>query len=164
MLPKTHSPKTVGDFRPVAIGSSFYRLWSTVRARQLIEWLKDCVGDEMHGGIKGLRHGPSETAGRTAAYSGTDVAAHELPHPAPLRFIGAADLSKAYDRLHESLAAEALKHLGWQAAWLQQTRIFQCGAQVSPQQASDIACLPQGDSASPSGPPVRSSPSHQEKV
>lgn len=56
-----------------------------------------------------------------------------------LRYIGASDLCKAYDRIHGRLAGEALNRLGvpaalartWEKAWTQQSRFFQFGEQIT---------------------------------
>ena len=52
MLPKNHLPQGVGDFRPITVGSAFYRLWSGIRTKDLAPWIQGIVGDEVHGGIK----------------------------------------------------------------------------------------------------------------
>ena len=54
------------------------------------------------------------------------------PARANLRYIGASDFSKAYDRMHGRLAGKALNRLGvpealartWEKAWTQQSRFF----------------------------------------
>jgi hypothetical protein len=161
MLPKNNLPKGIGDFRPIAVGSAFYRLWSGIRTKELAPWIQGIVGDEAHGGIK--KRSPATALLQALAElqktQMQDSSRIRHPDPPAIRYVGAADLSKAYDRLHAELAAASLIRLGWprclvarwKKAWISQARFLQCGFQISQREVSHISCLPQGDPASPSG-------------
>ena len=74
-----------------------------------------------------------------------------------LRYVGASDLSKAFDALHGALAVPALQRLGvpaplcraWQQAWHRQERVLQIAGMCSKEAVTKVECLPQGDPTSP---------------
>ena len=157
-------PKPSGTgLRPLSIGSVWYRMWSSIRIKQLSQWIVDRVGPHFHGGVK-QRGTVSALLKPLCLLQKTQnddsqpgrhrrlAARRRL-----LRWIGAADLSKAFDRLHGALAGPALKRMGlpaalvdaWTAAWIHQMRFLQFGSQTSKGAVRNISCLPQGDPCSP---------------
>ncbi|CAL1147571.1 unnamed protein product [Cladocopium goreaui] len=157
-------PKPSGTgLRPLSIGSVWYRMWSSIRIKQMSQWIVDRVGPHFHGGVK-QRGTVSALLKPLCLLQKTQnddsqpgrhrrlAARRRL-----LRWIGAADLSKAFDRLHGALAGPALKRMGlpaalvdaWTAAWIHQMRFLQFGSQTSKGAVRNISCLPQGDPCSP---------------
>ncbi len=161
LLPKKFPAQGIADFRPISIGSNWYRLWSSIRIRQLSVWIKNLAGNEFHGGIRGRSPFTALIHPLCELQHTQKLDSARIMHPVRdnLRYIGASDLSKAYDRMHGHLAGESLTRLGvpgalartWEKAWIQQSRFFQFGEQTSKKDLGDIKCLPQGDPASPVG-------------
>ena len=152
------------DLRPISIGSIWYRIYSSIRITQYSNWVER-AGPEFHGG---LRHRGTATAllGPLCAWQRTQnddispgVRRRIIARQRLIRYTGASDLSKAFDRLHGTLAGQALQRMGyppdvvraWQSAWHGQERFLQLGNQTSQNPVGEIFCLPQGDPASPMG-------------
>ena len=152
------------DLRPISIGSIWYRIYSSIRITQYSNWVER-AGPEFHGG---LRHRGTATAllGPLCAWQRTQnddispgVRRRIIARRRLIRYMGASDLSKAFDRLHGTLAGQALQRMGyppdvvraWQSAWHGQERFLQLGNQTSQNPVGEIFCLPQGDPASPMG-------------
>ena len=162
-VPKKFPAQGIADFRPISIGSNWYRLWSSIRIRQLSDWIKNLAGNEFHGGIRGRSPFTALIHPLCELQHAQKLDSAGIVHRARanLRYIGASDLSKskAYDRMHGRLAGKALNRLGvpealartWEKAWTQQSRFFQFGEQISKRDLCEINCLPQGGPASPFG-------------
>lgn len=52
-LQKTEAAEAVHEYRPITVLPSAYRVWSTIRGRQLLRYLENFVTDDMFGSIKG---------------------------------------------------------------------------------------------------------------
>ena len=145
------SPGVLENLRPISIGAAVYRLWSATRIRQLGPWLRHRLPNQVHGGLpaRGVHTALLEP-----------LAELEVAQRAPrgnLKYVGASDLSKAFDALHGALAVPALQRLGvpaplcraWQQAWRRQERVLQIAGMCSKEAVTKVECLPQGDPASP---------------
>ena len=52
-LQKTETAEMVHEYRPITVLASAYRVWSTIRGRQLLRFLENFVTEDMYGSIKG---------------------------------------------------------------------------------------------------------------
>ena len=52
-LQKTEVAEMVHEYRPITVLASAYRVWSTIRGRQLLRFLENFVTEDMYGSIKG---------------------------------------------------------------------------------------------------------------
>ena len=147
------APGVLENLRPISVGAAVYRLWSATRVCQLGPWLRRRFPNQVHGGLpaRGVR------AALLSFLAELEVA-QRTPR-GNLRYVGASDLSKAFDAMHGALAVRALSRLGvpeplcraWQQAWGQQERVLQIAGLCSKQVVTQVECLPQGDPASPAG-------------
>ena len=157
---KDHS--SLDNWRPISIGSAFYRIWSAVRVNHLQSKILDMAGSDVHGGVHGRGTHTALIEPLCELQRSQSLQANRIPlaqnRPA-LRYLGAADLTKAFDKLDESFAAASAERLGlpkhvvkaWSSAWRGQRRLLQMRHSCSNFWVSDIGNLPQGDPASPLG-------------
>ena len=151
-LSKPNKPAgELGSLRPNSIGAAVYRLWSATRIRQLGPWLLRRFPNQVHGGLPG--RGVHSALLEPLA----ELEAAQRSPQGSLRFVGSSDLSKAFDAMHGSLSAGALRRLGvprplcdaWHRAWNAQERILQLAGSCSKRAVTEVMALPQGDPASP---------------
>ena len=132
----------------------WYRIWSSHRIKQLAPWFKQVMPEEQHGCLQGKGIHTAlipNLAAIEANLRNTDQAED-------YRFVGGADLSKAFDRLAWKHSTAAMQRMGipaginnaLAAAWRQQQRWLTTANYVS-NRPYPAQCLPQGDSASPIG-------------
>ena len=151
--PKPGKVNTIPNARPLALGSAWYRLWSSFYTKQLKDWTSKQLPSQQHGAI-------SKRGVATALIPllcGIEQGLHEPNNPALPHFIGTADLSKAFDRVYAPAADQALQRMQLPdfirqplaMQWNQQQRCLTVGQHVAAAPLTDIQCLPQGDSASP---------------
>ncbi|CAE7814444.1 Pol [Symbiodinium sp. CCMP2592] len=115
----------LASLRPISLSSVWYRIWSGIRVRP---WLAQVLPDEQHGSVrrKGVHTALALLElGKDPMRAGRDGC---------FRFIGAADLAKAYDSLGAEFCTRDLGRMGVPASLLQ---------------AWDRAWRVQGDAASP---------------
>ena len=145
-LPKSKGCTTkVGDVRPIAIASIFYRLWGATRFRQCAPFLTGCLDPYQAGGVRGP---DCETLL-------LDLDLTFPPEDFP--FLMCLDYRKAFDsvdctealRLLEALGAprEVCALLGFQ--WRTHKRWIEFNGHVHPEPLSHTLGLPQGDPWSP---------------
>ena len=157
---KDHS--SLDNWRPISVGSVFYRVWSAIRVHQLQKKLSQLAGTDTHGGVakRGVHTALTEPLcelQRTQSLQANGILMAQI-RPA-LRYLGTADLTKAFDKLHYSHATASALRLGlpnhvvkaWSAAWKGQRRILQMRHSCSNFWVDQIGNLPQGDPASPLG-------------
>ena len=151
--PKPGKVNAIPNARPLALGSAWYRLWSSFYTKQLKDWTSKQLPSQQHGAI-------SKRGVATALIPllcGIEQGLHEPNNPALPHFIGTADLSKAFDRVYAPAADQALQRMQLPdfirqplaMQWNQQQRWLTVGQHVAAAPLTDIQCLPQGDSASP---------------
>ena len=140
--------------RPLSIGSIWYRAWAHIRTQQLSAWVESIMPQSVHGGIRkrgihtALLKPLTAVENQQAFIQQHGHSSHTLP-----TFIGAADLSKAFDRLSADFAIAALSRMGLplpivsalQRAWHDQQRWIFVGDHVGSAPLTDINVLPQGD-------------------
>ena len=105
--PKPGKGNTIPNARPLALGSAWYRLWSSFYAKQLKDWTSKQLPSQQHGAI-------SKRGVATALIPflcGIEQGLHEPDNPALPHFIGTADLSKAFDRVYAPAADQALQRM-----------------------------------------------------
>ena len=147
-------PDRISSSRPLSISSIWYRIWSSHRIKQLAPWFKQIMPEEQHGCLQGKGIHTAlipNLAAVEANLSNSDQAED-------YRFVGGADLSKAFDRLAWQYSTAAMQRMGIPAginnaiaaAWRQQQRWITTANYVSGRPYS-AQCLSQGDSASPIG-------------
>ena len=157
---KDHS--SLDNWRPISVGSAFYRVWSAVRVQQLQNKILHLAGSDVHGGIPNRGTHTALTEPLCELQRTQSLQANGIPmaqiRPA-LRYLGMADLTKAFDKLHSVHATASALRLGlpkqvvkaWSAAWIGQKRILQMRHSCSSFWVDSISNLPQGDPASPLG-------------
>ena len=157
---KDHS--SLDNWRPISVGSAFYRVWSAVRVQQLQNKILHLAGSDVHGGIPNRGTHTALTEPLCELQRTQSLQANGIPmaqiRPA-LRYLGMADLTKAFDKLHSVHATASALRLGlpkqvvkaWSAAWIGQKRILQMRHSCSSFWVDSMSNLPQGDPASPLG-------------
>ena len=113
---------------------------------------------QLHGGLrnKGLHTALPNALMKLEAQQAY-CSPHRGPNPSLPSFIGAADLTKAFDKLAICYPAHALDRMGFPAglthalsrAWEHQTRWIQLGRHVGSTAQINVGSLPQGDPFSP---------------
>ena len=162
-LAKPH--KEVGKFenlRPISIGSCIYRLYSGIRMQHVSMWLTRRVPTCFHGGIKGRGTHTALTVSlcemqKTQRNMRQANGQRVLRRSPGFKFLGASDLSKAFDKMAGTLAGASLSRMGLpqglvralEQAWTQQKRFMVLGSFVGAKCLGNIGCLPQGDPSSP---------------
>ena len=151
-------PGLLDSLRPISIGSILYRAWAHIRSQHLSQWICDTLPQQLHGGLrnKGL-HTALPTALMKLEAQQAYCSTHRGPNPSLPSFLGAADLTKAFDKLAFCYPAHALGRMGFPAglthalsrAWEHQTRWIQLGRHVGSAAQINIGSLPQGDPFSP---------------
>ena len=130
-------------------------MWSGARIQEMAEWIQTNMPPEQHGSIK---HKGIHTALMPVLQKLEDSMNPAMRAKEPYRFIGCADFSKAFDRIHGITAAQALSRFHvppriWRtllAAWSTQQR-WLCTPQHAPDAPDLCQALPQGDPMSPLG-------------
>lgn len=152
---KDHS--SLDNWRPISVGSAFYRVWSAVRVQQLQNKILHLAGSDVHGGIPNRGTHTALTEPLCELQRTQSLQANGIPmaqiRPA-LRYLGMAALTKAFDKLHSVHATASALRLGlpkqvvkaWSAAWIGQMR-HSCSSFW----VDSISNLPQRDPASPLG-------------
>ena len=147
----------LGSLRPISIGSAVYRMWSATRIRQLGPWLRRRFPNQVHGALPG--RGVHSALLEPLA----EIEVAQRSPQGSLRFLGSSDLSKAFDTMHGSLSAGALRRLGvprplcdaGHRAWNSQERVLQLAGSCSKGAVTEVMALPQGDPASPAALTLR---------
>ncbi len=111
---KDHS--SLDNWRPISVGSVFYRVWSAIRIYQLQAKILQLASTDTHGGIsKRGTHtaltGPLCELQRTQSLQANGILMAQI-RPA-LRYLGTADLTKAFDKLHYAHATASALQLGF---------------------------------------------------
>lgn len=124
LIPKIKSPKTVMDYRPIALCSTHYKIISKILCKRLQPLLPDIISP----------HQSAFVAGR--AISDNVLITHEILHY--LRTSTArkhcsmavkTDMSKAYDRLEWSFLRDVMTQMGFHPVWVRW--IMECVSSVS---------------------------------
>jgi len=132
----------------------WYRIWSSHRIKQLAPWFKLVMPEEQHGCLQGKGIHTALIPNLAAIEANLRITDQAEDY----RFVGGADLSKAFDRLAWKHSTAAMQRMGipaginnaLAAAWRQQQRWLTTANYVS-NRPYPAQCLPQGDSASPIG-------------
>eukprot|EP00438_Fugacium_kawagutii_P000750 Skav201261 [mRNA] locus=scaffold4638:22592:24961:- [translate_table: standard] len=142
------------SLRPLSIGSIWYHAWAHIRSQQVSHWVHNTMATYVHGGIRkrgvhtALLKLLAAIEAQQAYLQRHGCCSDTLPC-----FIGAADLSKAFDKLSADFATAALARMGLPTnlvyalsrAWGQQQRWLQLGNHVGREPLHNINVLPQGD-------------------
>ena len=150
------------NLRPISIGSCIYRLYSGIRMQHVSMWLTRRVPTCFHGGIKGRGTHTALTVSlcemqKTQRNMRQANGQRVLRRSPGFKFLGASDLSKAFDKMAGTLAGASLSRMGLpqgliralEQAWTQQKRFMVLGSFVGAKCLGNIGCLPQGDPSSP---------------
>ncbi|CAE7194102.1 Pol [Symbiodinium sp. CCMP2592] len=145
----------LASLRPISLSSVWYRIWSGIRVQLLSPWLAQVLPDEQHGSVR--RKGVHTALSYPLALLELGKDPMRAGHDGSFRFIGAADLAKAYDSLGAEFCTRALGRMGvpasllqaWDRAWRVQARWLCAAGSVSQVACSQVWWLPQGDAASP---------------
>lgn len=151
-IPKEDSPADagIGAMRPISVAPVVYRAWASARIAQARSWLR-AWPDRIQGALPGrsvlsaawplLRAAEIAAQGEAAGTRGG------------LRFLATLDLSKAYDTLGATRAAQALGRTGLAQelcdpllrAWQSQERWLAADGHVLDRPLQGVSVLPQGD-------------------
>ena len=99
--------------RPISIGSIFYRIWAS-------SWIKANMPPEQHGSLKGRSTMTALVKPLTLLERGKQRRQQQKQqqqnqhhnHRRHFTYIGASDLSKAFDRMHAEWSIRALSRMG----------------------------------------------------
>ena len=146
-------PGALDSLRPISVGAAAYRAWSAVRTRQVGKWIVRHLPDSVHGGL------PGRGVHTALLEPLVELEQNQRNPRRGLKYVGASDLSKAFDCLHGELSVAALRRFrvpeklcrAWGQAWERQSRVLQLGSFCSPVAVTKVFALPQGDPASPLG-------------
>ena len=124
LIPKTHTAKTVAEFRPIALCNVYYKVISKILSLRLRPILGDIISESQSAFLPGR------------AISDNVLITHEVLHylktsEAQINCFMAVktDMSKAYDRLEWSFIKAVFERLGFSAIWV--NWIMQCISTVS---------------------------------
>ena len=147
-------PNRLASSRPLSISSIWYRIWNSLRIKQLAPWIKQIMPEEQHGCLQGKGIHTALIPNLAAVEANLSNNANADNY----RYVGGADLSKAFDRLAWQHGIAAVRRMCFPPtighaiadAWGQQRRWLTTANYVS-NRPYTAQCLPQGDSASPIG-------------
>ena len=142
----------ISSTRPISIGSLWYRLWASHRIKSLQQWIITVMPQQQHGCLK-------KKSTHTALIPPLAAVETSLAQPHnnnTISYVGATDLSKAFDKMAWKHSIAALSRMGLPRriltplanAWENQQRWLTTANHIGTQPVS-AQCLPQGDPASP---------------
>ena len=143
----------ISSTRPISIGSIWYRIWASHRIRSLQQWILTAMPPQQHGCLK--KKGTHTALIPTLAAVEASLAD---PQAEKISYVGATDLSKAFDKMAWKYSIEALSRMGMpqkiigplKNAWHNQKRWMATANHIGKNPYSTNS-LPQGDPASPLG-------------
>lgn len=143
----------ISSTRPISIGSIWYRIWASHRIRSLQQWILTAMPPQQHGCLK--KKGTHTALIPTLAACEASLAD---PQAEKISYVGATDLSKAFDKMAWKYNIEALSRMGMpqkiigplKNAWHNQKRWMATANHIGKIPYSTNS-LPQGDPASPLG-------------
>ena len=143
------------SLRPISLSSCWYRLWGSVRMKQLADWIRNTLPHQQHGGIRRKSVATALCTPLTLLEKGMLPAFKH--NPSSIRFMGSADLSKALDKLAAAFSQHSLARMGVPSnflgalsrAWSSQARWLCTANSIATTPCANVQCLPQGDAASP---------------
>ena len=142
----------ISPTRPISIGSIWYRFWASHRIRSLQQWIITAMPPQQHGRLK-------KKGTHTALIPTLAAVEASSAHPQgnnTISFVGATDLSKAFDKMAWIRSIAALTRMGLvnkiinplKDAWKNQKRWLTSANHVS-KRPYPTNSLPQGDPAGP---------------
>ena len=151
LVPKTNSPGApVGDYRPIAVLSIWYRLWAAYRIACLDRNLFTQLDRHLRGGVPGRGFGEAVATPLLAF----EAAAHAAPGPSgPIQaHVLNLDAAKCFDFITLPSAVNAARQIGLPLAlltcllsfWLASTRFLSAGGHVDACPLSVCNGVPQG--------------------
>jgi hypothetical protein len=148
LIPKSSSPETVNDYRPISLLNCVLKVLTKILADRLQKWILKVVHRNQYGFIKG------KNIQDCLAWSFEYL--HQCKASGREIVIIKLDFAKAFDTIEHSSIMEILKHMGFDDRWLSWMKlIFQSGSStilINGVPGTEFLCkrgVRQGDPLSP---------------
>ena len=136
LIPKTLSPKTLSDYRPISLLNCDYKLIASVLANRLRPTLVYTLGEHQKGGVPGRYISDSlclyrDIIDETSRKSRIKITRDSRPIEYGAAIIG-FDLEKAYDLVNRDVLWEILKEMGYPQTFISWLRALYSTTTLAP--------------------------------